>query len=220
MRDRSLIRARHTIVLGIALILLLGLHPGGKDVDGCHYCQTNCAKWGVSPGERHCHNDGSTRPQKPAKPTPKKPAKPPLRHMDRVYVVKVKDGDTLRARKGEHFYDVRVQGIDCPESKKNGKCMKAGEKACETQIPKGRAAGRHAAKILKQKVVTLEATQGQGELERGYYRRPLAYVRLGDGSDFGLRMVVETACRDYGHKYPHPRSAQYVAAQNQAEAGQ
>lgn len=44
-------------------ILLLGLsvqpafsHPGRTASDGCHYCRTNCDKWGVPQGERHCHN--------------------------------------------------------------------------------------------------------------------------------------------------------------------
>ena len=33
-------------------------HPGGLAADGCHYCRTNCAKWGEVQGARHCH--GST----------------------------------------------------------------------------------------------------------------------------------------------------------------
>ncbi len=31
-------------------------HPGRTAADGCHYCRTNCAKWGVAQDERHCHN--------------------------------------------------------------------------------------------------------------------------------------------------------------------
>jgi hypothetical protein len=34
-------------------------HPGGTAADGCHYCRTNCAKWGEVEGARHCHNGGS-----------------------------------------------------------------------------------------------------------------------------------------------------------------
>ncbi|NOS67764.1 MAG: hypothetical protein HOO67_05375 [Candidatus Peribacteraceae bacterium] len=37
-------------------------HPGNTAADGCHFCRTNCSKWGVPWNERHCHN---------AKPTPK-----------------------------------------------------------------------------------------------------------------------------------------------------
>ena len=40
------------------LIFLAGpiqAHPGGTAKDGCHYCRTNCAKWGVPKDVRHCH---------------------------------------------------------------------------------------------------------------------------------------------------------------------
>jgi len=30
-------------------------HPGRTDAYGCHTCRTNCAKWGLSTGEYHCH---------------------------------------------------------------------------------------------------------------------------------------------------------------------
>ncbi|EGR1699941.1 hypothetical protein HYN73_00735 [Vibrio parahaemolyticus] len=30
-------------------------HPGRTASDGCHYCRTNCAKWGVPENQRHCH---------------------------------------------------------------------------------------------------------------------------------------------------------------------
>lgn len=35
-------------------------HPGRTDSNGCHTCHSNCAKWGLSNGEYHCHNGGST----------------------------------------------------------------------------------------------------------------------------------------------------------------
>ncbi len=31
-------------------------HPGNTASDGCHYCRTNCDRWGVPWYERHCHN--------------------------------------------------------------------------------------------------------------------------------------------------------------------
>ncbi|MDD3120479.1 MAG: hypothetical protein PHF46_03670 [Candidatus Gracilibacteria bacterium] len=33
-------------------------HPGNTSSDGCHYCRTNCNKWGYTYGTRHCHNGG------------------------------------------------------------------------------------------------------------------------------------------------------------------
>jgi hypothetical protein len=35
-------------------------HPGNTASDGCHYCRTNCAKWGYTTGTRHCHGGGTT----------------------------------------------------------------------------------------------------------------------------------------------------------------
>ena len=31
-------------------------HPGRTVSNGCHKCNTNCAKWGLDTGEYHCHN--------------------------------------------------------------------------------------------------------------------------------------------------------------------
>lgn len=33
-------------------------HPGGTSWDKCHYCKTNCSKWGYTPNTRHCHRKG------------------------------------------------------------------------------------------------------------------------------------------------------------------
>lgn len=50
-------------LLSVALLYLLLImpikvdaHPGRTDANGCHYCRTNCTKWGLSTGEYHCHN--------------------------------------------------------------------------------------------------------------------------------------------------------------------
>ncbi len=31
-------------------------HPGRTDSNGCHYCGTNCARWGLNQDEYHCHS--------------------------------------------------------------------------------------------------------------------------------------------------------------------
>ncbi len=50
-------------------------HPGRTASDGCHYCRTNCDKWGEAWGERHCH--GALPPPPPtASPTTYIPKKP------------------------------------------------------------------------------------------------------------------------------------------------
>lgn len=35
-------------------------HPGRTDSNGCHYCRTNCSKWGLNDNEYHCHNGSSS----------------------------------------------------------------------------------------------------------------------------------------------------------------
>lgn len=41
-------------VMILVPIEVLG-HPGGLDNKGCHYCRTNCSKWGLKQDEYHCH---------------------------------------------------------------------------------------------------------------------------------------------------------------------
>ena len=47
------------IPLAILSFGVVSAHPGNTASDGCHYCRTNCDKWGEVYGERHCHG-GST----------------------------------------------------------------------------------------------------------------------------------------------------------------
>lgn len=50
---------------------IVSAHPGRTASDGCHYCRTNCAKWGEVEGARHCHNGGTvTTTIKPSTPKP------------------------------------------------------------------------------------------------------------------------------------------------------
>lgn len=38
-------------------------HPGNTDSDGCHYCRTNCASWGVPQDAKHCHGGTTSVPR-------------------------------------------------------------------------------------------------------------------------------------------------------------
>lgn len=40
-------------------------HPGRTAADGCHYCRTNCDRWGVAWNERHCHGGSSYKSTTP-----------------------------------------------------------------------------------------------------------------------------------------------------------
>jgi hypothetical protein len=45
---------------------VVSAHPGGTDSSGCHTCRTNCASWGLSYGEYHCHQSkGYSQPESP-----------------------------------------------------------------------------------------------------------------------------------------------------------
>lgn len=43
-------------LIGILAPVVSFAHPGRTDSSGCHTCRTNCASWGLSTGEYHCHN--------------------------------------------------------------------------------------------------------------------------------------------------------------------
>jgi hypothetical protein len=55
-------------ILSLIFPSLVLAHPGRTDSSGCHTCRTNCAKWGLSDGEYHCH-------RAKALPQPKEPVK-------------------------------------------------------------------------------------------------------------------------------------------------
>jgi len=46
------------LIIIIAVVVSAGSafsHPGRTDKNGCHYCRTNCEKWGVPKNQKHCH---------------------------------------------------------------------------------------------------------------------------------------------------------------------
>jgi len=50
------------ILLGIIVFSDKALaHPENTASDGCHYCRTNCDKWGVAWNERHCHGKNTSQ---------------------------------------------------------------------------------------------------------------------------------------------------------------
>lgn len=47
-------------IIFLAITSNVSAHPGRTDSSGCHTCRTNCPSWGLSYGEYHCHNGGSS----------------------------------------------------------------------------------------------------------------------------------------------------------------
>lgn len=57
-----------TICLGLLFPAVVLAHPGNTDSVGCHTCRTNCAKWGLSQNEYHCHRSkGVEQPKEPVR---------------------------------------------------------------------------------------------------------------------------------------------------------
>lgn len=129
----------------------------------------------------------------------------------------VVDGDTVWVNTASALVDIRILGIDCPESKHNAKCMKQGAEACDADVPAGKAATVRAKQLLRGRI-TLEPGPTGFKID-GTGRRLLAYIRLGDGRDYGLQVIKEGLCQDFGWKYPHPRGAAYVAAEQAVARG-
>lgn len=48
------------VILIMVMPINIFAHPGRTDSSGCHYCRTNCSKWGLSNGEYHCHNGNAS----------------------------------------------------------------------------------------------------------------------------------------------------------------
>lgn len=124
------------------------------------------------------------------------------------------DADNKCSRKGQ--MSIRLKGLECPESSQRA-CNKKPEADCSDYIPQGKKAKKVAIKTLKNRTVTLQPTGNNGHFESGGYNRPLAYVKMPNGSDYGLTMIERGLCYDFSHRYPHDRAEQYKAAQRRAK---
>jgi len=146
--------------------------------------------------------------------SPESPGLSPEKNQAVGTVEEVYDGDTIKVRlDGGTAVIIRILGIDCPESKENGKCHQDEERgwlSCEEQIPLGQRAGNIARKLLLGDTVTLRSGTTRG-FKQDTYGRGLAYVHMANGTDFGLEMIRRGQCRDFSHRFEHPRMEQYQA---------
>jgi hypothetical protein len=56
------------IIIIVSFPIITTAHSGRTDSYGCHTCKTNCASWGLSYGEYHCHQSkGLPQPEEPIK---------------------------------------------------------------------------------------------------------------------------------------------------------
>ncbi len=116
-------------------------------------------------------------------------------------VMRVVDGDTLRARIGRSTERVRLIGIDAPE---RGECYSTRATALLRVLAQGT-------------VVRILGDSTQRVRDR--YGRLLAYVVLADGIDAGRVLLVRGAAVVFETRLPFARHDAYVEAQAEAARG-
>ena len=192
-------------------------HPGRTAADGCHYCRTNCAKWGEVAGARHCHGQKSQR-QTPAPryrqnvPPPARQPPPPQERIRKTPIEiqdgtpRVVDADTLQVA-GQK---VRLQGIDAPES----------AQSCRQPTGRSYLCGDRATQAVRERI-------GMGTITckiegRDRYNRALGICYTADGTDLNGWLVSQgyaLAYRRYSTKYV-PQEDQAKAARAGVWAGE
>lgn len=120
------------ISIGIALHFFVASdawgHSGRTDSSGCHTCRTNCAKWGLSNGQYHCHggprskSGGSSLSKERSSPKHNAAAGKRLSGANpsdftwlSVRINSVIDGDTVVASVGGRQQELHLIDIDAPE---------------------------------------------------------------------------------------------------------
>lgn len=66
------------LILNLITPSVINAHPGRTAADGCHYCRTNCDRWGVPWGERHCHGGGTVQGTQEQQPIYTPPTSTPI----------------------------------------------------------------------------------------------------------------------------------------------
>ena len=196
---------RTFIVLAVVLMATQAFsHPGNVAADGCHYCRTNCTKWGEVEGERHCHRD---RPRaRPRRNVQQPAARQPQVAQERIRKIpieirdnapRVVDADTLEMA-GQR---VRLQGIDAPES----------AQACRQATGQRYRCGERATEALRARI-------GAGAVTctiegRDHYNRALSTCYTTDGTNLNAWLVRSGYALAY-RRY----STKYVPEEDQARA--
>ena len=204
---------RMSVLLALVLALTASsalAHPGRTAADGCHYCRTNCEKWGEIQGERHCHGQ-KARSRQNGSPS----ARQSQATQDRIRKIAIEirgsapriiDADTLEVA-GQR---VRLQGIDAPEA----------AQACRQASGQRYRCGDRATQALRARI-------GAGTITctiagRDRYNRALGICYAADGTDLNgwlVRQGYALAYRRYSPKYI-PEEEQARAAQAGLWAGE
>ena len=207
-------------------------HPGRTTADGCHYCRTNCASWGVPLNERHCHGSGSAPVQTvpiesaPAvaqpvqqQPVVQKPTYAPrilptkisipipyteteLDKKKMFLVTEIIDGDTIRVNVRGKSESVRLLAIDTPETKDPRKPVQCF----------GSEATKKMQSFVSGKYVKLVDERSQGNRDK--YSRLLRYMY--DGKIFINREMVAQGYAFSYKEYPTKYLGEFNKLEQQA----
>ena len=208
---------RKAIVLNIVLIFLAALigsssiyaHPGRMDANGCHYCRTNCDKWGVAWDERHCHGGGGSSTESTVQSAPavqgqsisnppiaipsRKPTSTPIQGYFKVS--SIIDGDTIRVIINGKSEKVRLLGIDSPESSDPRKSVQCFAKEATNKLKN----------LINGKTVKLVIDKTQSDKDK--YGRLLRFIYL-NGKDIDAEMIKEGFAFSY-KQYPTTKLNEY-----------
>ncbi len=120
-----------------------------------------------------------------------------------ILVNKVIDGDTIEVYINNTKEHVRIIGINTPEI---ANAVKKTPAQCW-----GNEAAVRTTKALTGQYVFLEADPSQ--TDRDIYKRLLRFVKLTDGSDWGLILIKEGFAREYTYKKPYKYQQEYKQSQ-------
>jgi len=178
-------------------------HPGKTASDGCHYCRTNCDKWGVPWNQRHCHGGSVSTPTVTPNSTPSS-SSDSVSATSTTPVTEVKklcsnqdtctakaniviDGDTIVLDTGEK---VRYTGVDTPETvdpRKPVQCF-----------------GKEASDKNKELVAGKEVKLVKDISDKDKYGRLLRYVYVGD------KFINDSLVKDgFAHSSSYPPDIKY-----------
>jgi micrococcal nuclease len=118
-------------------------------------------------------------------------------------VVRVIDGDTVKAEVDGKTESIRLVGIDAPEFTSKTECF-------------GKRATDKAKEFLEGKWIQLEKDESQSDRDK--YGRLLRYVWFDEGTDFGKRIIEEGYAYEYTYNTPYDKQDEYKETQKYAKS--
>lgn len=127
--------------------------------------------------------------------------------LEQAALIRVVDGDTIKASINGSIENIRIIGINTPEvvdPRKPVECF-------------GKEASQKAKDIFKdQSKIYLESDDSQGDRDK--YNRLLRYVWIDNGElDYGKQMIYEGYAYEYTYDLPYKYQAEYKNTQTQAQ---